>query len=115
MPIRTSLKGGRRKSRSASNKRSKSHRSKKSTRRKSTRRKRSGSVATKSAPIKITGTFTAYDVANRKKVTMKDPKLIKVKKGTTTRAMIKGISPLPPHNVVVTFVSTNDASVKKHF
>jgi len=46
---------------------------------------------------------------------MKDPHLIKVKKGSTYRAMIKGKSPLPPHNTVVTFVSTSDSRVASHF
>lgn len=112
MPIRRSLTGGRRRKRSKPKRRT-------TTRRKKTRRtrsrRRSGTTATKSAPIKVTGTFTAYDVANKKKVTMKDPHLIKVKKGSTYRAMIKGKSPLPPHNTVVTFVSTSDSKVSSHF
>ena len=112
MPIRRSLTGGRRRRRSVSRKRSAPRRRKRTT---SRRRRRSGTTATKSAPIKITGTFSAYDVANRKKVTMKDPHLVKVKKGSTVRAMIKGKSPLPPHNTVVTFVSTADHSIKRYF
>tara|TARA_B110000908_G_scaffold113440_1_gene133085 strand:- start:10211 stop:10546 length:336 start_codon:yes stop_codon:yes gene_type:complete len=111
MPVRRSVSGGRRKRRSVSRKRVPTRR------RKTTRRKRSGSGATthKSAPIKIDGTFTAYDVKNKKKVTIKDPRLIKLTKGKGVRAMIQGTSPLAPHNKVTTFASKDDPKVKKYF
>ena len=109
MPVRRSVSGGRRRRRSVSRKRAPSRR------RKSTRRRRSGSSFHKSAPIKLDGTFTAYDVKNKKKVTIKDPKLIKMTKGKSVRAMIQGTSPLAPHNKVTTFSSTTDPKVKKYF
>lgn len=114
MPIRRSLTGGRRRKRSSSKPKRRTTTRRKKTRRSRSKR-RSGSTATKSAPIKVSGTFTAYDVANKKKITMKDPHLIKIKKGSTYRAMVKGKSPLPPHNTVVTFVSTTDSKVASHF
>lgn len=110
MPVRRSVSGGRRRRRSVSSKRVPSRR------RKSTRKRRSGSSTShQSAPIKVEGTFTGYDVKNKKKVTIKNPKLIKITKGKGVRGMIKGESPLAPHNTVVTFISPADPKVKKYF
>jgi hypothetical protein len=110
MPVRRSVSGGRRRRRSVSSKRAPSRR------RKSTRGRRSGSATThKSAPIKLDGTFSAYDVKNKKKVTIKDPKLIKLTKGKGVRGMVQGTSPLAPHNKVTTFVSKDDPKIKRYF
>ena len=90
----------------------KSHSRKRHSRRRR-RSSRKGDVK-KSAPINIEGKFTAYDVAKKKKVDIENPKLIKVSSSRGDRAMITGTSPLSG-NKVVTFVSTADSRVSKHF
>ena len=102
--------GRKRRSRSKSRKSRKGSKKRRSRRRKSSRK---GDVK-KSAPIDVDGKFTAYDVAKKKKVEVENPKLIKVSSSRGDRAMITGTSPASG-NKVVTFVSTTDSRVSKHF
>lgn len=83
-------------------------------RRNSRCRKGSKGATTKSDPIDICGKFIAYDVAKKTKVEIENPKLVKIDSCRGKRAMIIGTSPLSG-NKVVTFVSTKDSRVSKHF
>ncbi len=96
-----SYKGGRRRSMSGGRKKrssSKGHKTK----------------SKKYPPVNVNGEFKAYDVAKKKMVHIKNPKLIKIHSSRGWRAMIQGTSPASG-NKVTTFVSTKDKRVSKHF
>ena len=109
------LSGGRRRRRRTTSKRSKRSRRRSGSKRSRRRTKRRSGSAHKSAPISVSGHFTGYDVKNKKKVTINNPKLIKITKGKAVRAMISGTSALAPHGKVFTFISASDPKVSKHF
>lgn len=103
-------KSGRRKTtrrrRSSTRRRQSSHRSK------STRRRRSGSTRTK-GPYSVSGTYKAYDVKDKKMVTVKNPKLYVKYKGNRVTPMIQGTSSSSGIKVS-RIMSKNDPAVKRY-